>query len=210
MLLGAGSFSHNAEGDSVSRTSRMSEKGMFDWLPPLLKNFDIPTPIAWMATIFGGSFLVLIRMGIWPFANGEVVSAPIAGAILLFGMVVLLVHGISWGMDTFSAHRQGKISESLEKAERQRRAEDVIANWDAMTQLERNQMFWILRKGKRRVDQPIEHSLIEKGFLHPVKRYNFHLVDVDEWVWENRERFISQERRAGISPEFPVQGWMGR
>lgn len=182
---------------------------MPEWLSALLKNFDIPTRIAWMATIFGGAFLLLIDMKVWPFANDEVVSAPIAGAILLFGMVVLLVHGFIWGMDTFRAHQQGEVSESLEKAERQRRAEDVIANWDAMTTLERNQMFWILRNGKRRVDQPIEHSLIDKGFLHPVKRHNFHLVDVDEWLWESRERFISQERRAGIGPEFPVKSWMG-
>jgi hypothetical protein len=179
---------------------------MPEWLAGFLKNLDIPARIAWTAMLFGVIALLLIRYKIWPFETGEVVSAPVAGFIALFGAVVLFVYAYLWALSKLNLWRETRLKTEKDKIDAAHRQVEVKANLGSLTDQERHQLFWILRRGAKRVDLPIKYTLVDKGVLNTVNPSSFTLVDVNEWVWEHRAEIIGNDRKFGITKDFTGSG----
>ena len=61
----------------------------FAWLTELLKNFDIPSRIAWMALLFGLGAFVFLHYNLLP--AGELITQTAAWLLSWFGIVVISV-----------------------------------------------------------------------------------------------------------------------
>ncbi|MBY3199979.1 hypothetical protein [Rhizobium laguerreae] len=176
----------------------------------LIRSFEIKNKLALMSLAFGGVALVLIANNVWPFASGEIVTAPLAGLATLFGAVVLGVNAFYYiGGFVSSLFADHKAKETA-VADRVKLNSDIDANLDTLTPIQQVQLMWIIRNGTQRVDLPIDYGLIQKKIAVQVSRASYQHVDIDGHVWAQRDALLAKWAAVKLGPEFPSRpyAWM--
>ncbi|MGR9226164.1 hypothetical protein [Rhizobium leguminosarum] len=176
----------------------------------LVRSFEIKNKLALMSLAFGGVALVLIANNVWPFASGEIVTAPLAGLAALFGAVVLginVAYYIGEFASSFFAER--KANEKA-VADRVKLDSEIDANLDTLTPIQQVQLMWIIRNGTQRVDLPIDYGLIQKRIAQQVSRASYQHVDIDGHVWAQRDALLAKWAGVRLETEFPRRpySWM--
>lgn len=173
-----------------------------------VKSFDINLKIAITSALFGGVALILIYENIWPFASGEIVTAPLAGVFALFGCVRILVEALYQAIDFIQEDRKQRQARRDEVASRENSLRETNANLGALTELELLQLVWILRNGVQRIDHVVEYGLIRKGILRQISRSSYTHVDVSDHVWDQRDELIARWSTVRTTRDFPAKSWM--
>jgi hypothetical protein len=176
----------------------------------LIRSFEIKNKLALMSLAFGGVALVLIANNVWPFASGEIVTAPLAGLATLFGAVVLGVNAFYYIGELTSSFFAGRKAEEKAAEDRLKLNGEIDANLDTLTPIQQVQLMWILRNGTQRVDLQIDYGLIQKKIAQQVSRASYQHVDIDGYVWAQRDVLLAKWAAVKLGPEFPSRpyAWM--
>lgn len=193
-----------------SATVHANRESFLETFLALVRSFEIKNKLALMSLAFGGVALVLIANNVWPFASGEIVTAPLAGLATLFGAVVLginVVYYIGELASSFFAERKAKEKAA---ADRVKLNCEIDANLDTLTPIQQVQLAWILRNGTQRVDLPIDYGLIQKKIALQVSRASYQHVDIDGHAWAQRDVLLAKWAGVKLGTEFPSRpySWM--
>ncbi len=173
----------------------------FGWLSELLKNFDIPTKIAWMALLFGLGAFAFLLYDLLP--AGELITQTAAWLLSWLGIVVLVVKA-GFGVRDMVAARLAvsKANIELDRVEAVRIA-NIEANLLTLNTLELGQLMWIMRGGIQRVDVPhLQHGLFSKKIVRQIIPHNMSLAEVDDHVWSKRDAY--KDRFPALTPHMPI------
>jgi hypothetical protein len=124
---------------------------------------------AWIFSIVGAVGLLFLWFDWWPLVGSEIITAPIAGGLLLWGFAVLVVDAGEAIIQRLRSHldsrRRTKSDALLQKAEIQRINAEAVENMKILNEVEARQLLWIFRNGAQRFSGYIGRSRLP-DFAH--------------------------------------------
>jgi hypothetical protein len=179
-------------------------------LGPYLKFLDISASSA-AIVLLGLSPILYINRTVLLSTTGLEVGFGLGGVVIIFGIAaaVLVVRSGQFLLQVFEYVGRKEIERRKLAHQRDAEIEEIQKNLRTLTRLQKAQLIWILERESERVDLPVDHGLISKGILKSIN-HSLRLVEVDSWVWRNREKILEGEPSTKNDNVFPQirDSWM--
>ena len=162
---------------------------------------------AWIFALVGCTVLLFLNYDWWPLAGSGIVTAPIAGILVIWGLSVIIIDAAdaiqrSWRRKAAS-YRQQREEARRNREERERINQQALANLEIVEGFELRQLLWAIRNNRRRFENPA-NGLRHKHIVEPAENdYRGNVWVVNEAVWDRREEIIEKHRKIPTESKFP-------